>query len=309
MNNKTLALLFVIMAAAGHNTQAAEKKSTCMQDLKKGKGVKANMAATIKCQERAIGRLAVAGVLEGDDLKAVLEKQKEFEAAYDDAIKDNKISAKEKKELQALKKEATSAVFETSWGESGMAARLEKMKQRLAKGEDEGQLTADELAVLNEKLSKLEAKLEKLKSGGLSTEEKKKIKEEFRELSRQVFDDRRDDEGNVAPTPDRDKDNIDETRRDQAARIVSCYSDGKNESVITEQIAKLQALRQKERDYFSDGVLSKEEKDDLTQLYKQSGMDIKGVCGTAIRADDSGMVPAAGGDKPADPNHQVAPAN
>lgn len=334
MNNKTLALLFVTATAISFSAQATvgpsddkkdttdkTKKPTCMQELRKGKGVKANMEASIKCQERAIGRLALNGVLDGDGLKGVLDKQKEFDSAYNEAMKDKKISAEEKKELHALKKAATSAVFETAWNEDAMKLRLERLKKRIYSGETKGELTAGEMAILVDKYNDLEANFAKLNSGGLSTEEKKKLREGFTTLSKQIYDDKRDHEGNVAPTADREKDTIDETRRNLAASVVSCFSDAKNTGIYWEQFTQLQTVKKKESSYLADGVLSKEEKADLGQLYKQAKMDINGKCGEkkAIKSDDkdmrpkekpvddSGMKPADGQktDTPADPAKKV----
>jgi hypothetical protein len=339
MNNKTLALLFVTAATVSFSAHATvaptgedkpstnpPKKPTCMQELLKGKSVQANMTASIKCQERAIGRLAMSGVLDGDGLKDVLDKQKEFDKAFNEANKDKKITAEEKKELQELKKAAASAVFETAWNEDAMKLRLERLKKSIYAGETKGQLTAGEMVTLVDKYNELEAKFTKLNSGGLSTEDKKKLRDELSSLSKQVYDDKRDHEGNVAPTADREKDTIDETRRNLAASVVACFSDAKNTGVYWKQFTQLQAVQTKESRYLADGVLSKEERADLSQLYKQAKMDIGNKCGEkkAIKSDDkdmkpkdqkpvddSGMKPAGGpkSDTPADPSHDVKPAN
>lgn len=290
MNNKTLALLFSAFAAISVTAQATKppsdvkpidgtKKPTCMQELQKGKSVQANMTASIKCQERAIGRLAMAGILDGDNLKAVMDKQKEFDKAFATANKDKKISGEEKKELQALRKAASGAVFETAWNEEAMTIRLDRLKKSIYGGETKGQLTAGEMTILVKKYNELEARANKLKADGLTTAEKKKLHTELSTLSKLVYDDKRDHEGNVAPTADREKDNIDETRRNLAASVVSCFSDGKNGKNYWVQFTQLQTVHKKEGSYLADGVLSKEERADLGQLYKQARLDIAGTCG------------------------------
>lgn len=44
--------------------------------------------------------------------------------------------------------------------------------------------------------------------------------------------------------------------------------------------------------YLAEGKFSEEEKSDLTQLYQQAKLDIKGACAAPLKADDSGMKPS-----------------
>lgn len=276
-------------------TSVPDDRPSCVDELSDTDSFGDRMRAALTCQERVIGSRARSEALSPQEVQRVLQVQDEFRAKLNEFGRDGVFSNEERATLRTLRKQVGETIFELSNTKEDFDRRLENFNSRIQQGLQKSQLTQAEADALQAERAALQQALNAANADGVLTmEEKQALADKFREVSGKIYSDRRDDEGVAAATSDRSLDNVDERQRVLGGRVIHCYGREKPDGtpVMSYQqymslMDQQESIERLEGKYRSDGVLSREELDDLNAKLSELSQNIQAICQDRDRAEET----------------------
>jgi hypothetical protein len=177
----------------------------------------------------------------------------------------------------ALAPAVASADTQRSVRDPRINARQQVQRERIQQGVRSGELTRREAAKSRENQRDIRQLERAYKSDGeLTRGERRDLTHEQNQASRQIYRDKHDaQERGVAPPAVRDP-VINQRQANQAGRVAQGVKSGElTRGEAQELRGERRDIRDLERDYKSDGVLSKAERRDLNQQLNQNSQEIR----------------------------------
>jgi hypothetical protein len=164
----------------------------------------------------------------------------------------------------------------------GVNQRERNQEGRIGQGAKSGQLTKDELDSLKAEQKAIRQEEKQYKSDGVLTkDERKDLHQDLNQASKDIYQQKHDAETQPGVKPADPKapgtkdPGVNQRERNQEGRIGQGVKSGQ---LTPEETAKLQAeqkaIREEEKQYKSDGSLTKDERKDLQQDLNQASKDI-----------------------------------
>ncbi|HEY8278795.1 MAG TPA: hypothetical protein VIH99_04185 [Bdellovibrionota bacterium] len=252
----------------------------------------------LRLQERRIGDGVARGWINSSEREGLIKQQQDMRTAMTNAWADGKLTKGEQEDLKAQRLAASKSIFEEKHDLDAFETRIERQKDRIAKGLASKQLTQKEADTLNAKVDAFKAKIDERKAAvqagdpnkvvedlPLTMKERKDFTKELNADSRAIQKNRTDAQGKDVPDAERKeiqkfRQNFNAESVAVARQITHCEVAGNATPENIDRLnGELQTMKAHQgADINTDMNLTKAEKDNLHQEMAQLKTDLNMLC-------------------------------
>lgn len=213
------------------------------------------------------------------ELADIKTKTAAIQAAMLEATKDGKVTVAERKNIEALRKEASDAIFMARNDLINLQARQAAMKKRIESGSAAGHITAEEKTILMAQVEAIDATITSSNADGLTLAERVAIVKAQMAAGKAIYEGKRNAVGTAKPTLYKSKDDLDYHQKAIEADLGRCYLSGAIDSNTFNAASNLlKKYREQEAKAAADGVVEGAEVSVLIGIQNEAKAVYSSIC-------------------------------